>query len=120
VTFDHQKYTKCNSCHSRPSGHPRGQCSNCHRSDTWKIPTPTPAPTLPPTATPTVDPSLPTATPPPVPTATNTPVPTDTPMPTDTPPFSHDGLTDCVSCHSPPANHYGDDCASCHSTGSWD
>ena len=29
----------------RPAGHPRGQCSNCHTTDGWLIPTNTPVPT---------------------------------------------------------------------------
>ena len=85
IVFDHTTYTDCKACHAddRPADHPRGQCSQCHTTDTWDIPdTPTPWPT----ATP-----LPTQTPTPTPvyTPTYTPVPTDVlpeePTPTATP-----------------------------------
>lgn len=36
--FDHTGYNDCKSCHPRPQGHPRGQCSKCHNTDSW-VPT---------------------------------------------------------------------------------
>ena len=36
--FDHtsDNYNDCKSCHARPTGHPRGQCSKCHTTDNWE------------------------------------------------------------------------------------
>lgn len=84
-------------------------CEECHTTDTWFIPTTTPAPTdpVPP------DPALPAPAPEPEP-----------------PPFDHTTVagTPCLDCHDnvteegKPLNHIesADTCADCHTTDDWD
>ena len=132
ISFDHTTYKDCKSCHDRPEGdHPsRGQCSQCHNTTTWLIPTATPTNTPKPTSTNTPEPTAtntpdPLATDTPEPPATNTPDPlaTDTPEPTatDTPEPTATNTpvvpteTDTPEPPTPtPPHHDGEDCSACH------
>jgi len=106
---------RCSSCHeiNRPAHHFPGQCSSCHKTDSWR-----------------------SVTFQHIPTADCRSCHADTVPPNhfpgqcsdchtfegwSNPSFNHSGFTDCINCHAStaPANHYPGQCSNCHLYTGW-